>query len=156
MKRLLALLLACSLASSALAQSAPDIVLTDDEELAPSSEDLPAVQIDAEDQPDLAFADASDPNPGSGIGQIVAGWVATGVGVAGVTRATLCKYSEFHRGYSEHRCRNFGIAFGVIGLTLGIPWLVFGYQKRREQRAWKERHGLSELQLSGDSLLLRF
>lgn len=50
------------------------------------------------------------------------------------------------------RCRRLGIAFGVIGLATGIPWLVFGYQRHRAQKAWKQRHGLS--QVSGFELAM--
>jgi hypothetical protein len=142
MKRALALLLTLGIALNASAQG-----------LAPGPRN--AEEEDA--APELAFAAASDPNPGSGRGQIIAGWIATGVGVAGVAQASLCKFNEVDRGSELRRCRNLGIVFGAIGLTLGIPWLVFGYHKRRAQRAWKQRHGLTalpELELTGDSLLL--
>jgi hypothetical protein len=129
MKRWLALILICAISTGAL----------------------------ADDTPDLAFADASDPNPGSGRGQILAGWIATGIGLAGVAQAPLCRFNDYDRLGGLRRCRNVGIVFGVLGLSLGVPWLVFGYQKRRAQRAWKQRHGLtarSELQFAGDSLWL--
>jgi hypothetical protein len=94
---------------------------------------------------DLAFADVSDPNPGSGFGQILAGWIALGIGTAGVVQAPLCKYNDYDTGWRSRRCRNWGIGVGVVGLALGIPWLTFGYQKRRAQRAWKQRHRLMKL-----------
>jgi hypothetical protein len=158
MKRWLALFLACSIATRALADETPDLVLAEDgAEATPPPEQPPVHKIEAYDQPDLAFADAADPNPGSGRGQILAGWIASGIGVAGVAQAPLCRFNDFDRGRGLRRCRNVGIVFGVLGLSLGVPWLVFGYQKRRAQRQWKQRHGLTalpELQFAGDSLWL--
>ncbi|HEX5655617.1 MAG TPA: hypothetical protein VFX59_00410 [Polyangiales bacterium] len=161
MKRAIASLLTCSLACTALAQDAtPDLVLTDDKPaLAPPTEQPPVLRIEADDQPDLAFADATDPNPGAGSGQIIAGWIATGIGLAGVAQSSTCGVEVFDVGLGQRRCRNVGIVFGVVGLGLGIPWLVFGYQKRRALRDWKQRHGLTalpELDFAGDSLRLRF
>lgn len=109
---------------------------------------VPEIELPPETEPvapDLAFADASDPNPGSGRSQIIAGWIATGAGLAGAAQAPLCKINDFDRGRELRRCRNLGIAVGVIGLAFGIPWLVFGYQHRADQRAWKKRHGLAEI-----------
>ncbi|MET0286774.1 MAG: hypothetical protein ABW352_19995 [Polyangiales bacterium] len=139
MKRALAFCLAASIALTARAQEVHEVTDTDEAE--------------------LAFADVSDPNPGSGRGQILAGWIATGVGVAGVVQAPLCERDDFDLGRRVRRCRNLGIVFGALGLSLGIPWLVFGYQRRSAQRAWKQRHGLTQLpdvQLGFDELLLTF
>jgi hypothetical protein len=154
MKRWLALFLACSI--TAHADDTPDLVLAEDHPPV-ATEQPPVLKVDAYDQPDLAFADAADPNPGSGRSQILAGWIATGIGVAGVAQSPLCRFNDFDRGRGLRRCRNIGIVFGVIGLSLGVPWLVFGYQKRRAQRRWKQRHGLTalpDLQFAGDSLWL--
>lgn len=110
-------------------------------------------------RPDLAFADISDPNPGSGRGQIIAGWVATGIGLAGIAQVPICRYDEFDDARELRRCRRVGLAFGIIGLAAGIPWLVFGYQKRAAQREWKKRHGLAMLpnfEFTGDSLRLDY
>lgn len=130
MMRALVVLLLCCHSLRAVAQDVPDVELPEETE--------PVA-------PDLAFADASDPNPGSGRGQIIAGWIASGAGLAGAVQAPLCKFNGFDQGRGLKRCRNLGIAVGVIGLAFGIPWLVFGYQHQAEQRAWKKRHGLASL-----------
>jgi hypothetical protein len=131
MMRMLSGLLVSCMSLRVLAQ---DVV--PETELPPESEPV---------APHLAFADASDPNPGSGRGQILAGWIATGVGIAGVAQSPLCKFEHFDRGRELRRCRNVGLTFGVLGLALGIPWLVFGYQRRAAQKAWKKRHGLAQM-----------
>jgi hypothetical protein len=93
--------------------------------------------------PDLAFADASDPNPGSGRRQILAGWISTGIGVASIAQVPFCHRNEYDAALGEQVCRRLSISMAVIGLAAGIPWLVFGYQKRAAQRAWRARHGLA-------------
>jgi hypothetical protein len=162
MRRTVALLLTLTFSHAVLAEDAtPDIVLSEDEPaVEPAAEQPPIIEIDAGDQPDLAFADASDPNPGSGAAQIVAGWIASGIGLGGVAQVSACELDieNYDRG-RPGKCRNVGIVLGVIGLGIGIPWLVFGYQKRRALRAWKARHGLSalpDLELAGSSLRLTF
>jgi hypothetical protein len=161
-KRCIALLLAGSIAGTALAEDpTPDLVLADDlPAVTPAPEQPPVIALEDGDQPDLAFADATDPSPGSGFGQILAGWIATGIGTAGVAQVSTCGLDLNAFGFTQRRrCRNIGIAFGALGLGLGIPWLVFGYQKRRALRAWKQRHGLTalpDLELAGQSLLLRY
>jgi len=120
-----------------------------------------AVTALAEDvRPDLAFADVSDPNPGTGFGQILTGWIGTTIGVAGVAQIALCPldFNDFSQD-ELRRCRNSAIVFGAIGFSIGIPSLVFGYRKRAAQRAWKQRHGLSALpdvRFTGQSLLLDY
>jgi hypothetical protein len=100
--------------------------------------DFPGTQI----SPDLAFADASDPNPGRR--QILAGWISTGIGVASIVQIPFCHRNEYDDVHSERVCTRFSISMAVLGLVAGVPWLVFGYQKRAAQRAWRARHGLAQ------------
>jgi hypothetical protein len=157
MRRTFALLLVCALATTARAEDALHPVSGDDARPSTSTGGLLLRENDAGDQPDLAFASVSDPNPGTGRGQIIAGWVATGVGLAGIAQASTCRFNGFDQEAALKRCRNLGIGVGALGLAIGVPWLVFGYRKRAALRAWKQRHGLSALpepQLAGNSLLL--
>jgi hypothetical protein len=101
--------------------------------------DFPGAQV----SPDLAFADASDPNPGSGRGQILAGWISTGIGAASIAQIPFCHRNEYDDARSERVCTRFSISMAALGLAAGIPWLWFGYQKRAAQRAWRARHGLA-------------
>jgi hypothetical protein len=104
------------------------------------STDFPGAPVIA---PDLAFADASDPNPGSGRRQILAGWISTGIGAAAIAQLPLCHRNDYDDARSERSCTRLSISAAILGLAAGIPWLVFGYQKRVAQRAWRARHGLA-------------
>lgn len=134
MKRMICAVLVWTLALQASAEDAPRA-------------DLPPVQAapEAALPPHLAFANSSDPNPGSGRIARLIGWIAAGVGLAGVAQAPLCRMQEFTEPSQQRSCRNSSIVLGTVGFGLGLPLLIVGYRKRRAQRAWKERHGLGEL-----------
>jgi hypothetical protein len=103
--------------------------------------DLPGVPVTT---PDVAFADPSDPNPGSGRRQILAGWISTGIGVVSIAQIPFCHHNDYDDAGSERVCTRFSISMAVLGLAAGIPWLVLGYRKRAAQSAWRARHGLAD------------
>jgi hypothetical protein len=96
--------------------------------------------------PDLAFADTSDPDPGSGIAMIIAGWVGATAAIAGGLQLPICSHLDYEGPFTAQSCRRYAIGATVSGLAVGVPFLVFGYKKRKRQRAWRERHGLGFLQ----------
>jgi hypothetical protein len=134
MRQLSCVLLIWSLSLHALAQDAAPV----------GGAPLRAVEA-GDEAPHLAFASESDPNPGSGWTLRLLGWIGSGIGLAGVAQAPLCHMEDVTEPGDKRRCRNSSIAMGSIGLGLGVPLLIFGYRKRRAQRAWKQRHALSEL-----------
>ena len=95
--------------------------------------------------PDVAFADLRDPNPGSGRGLILTGWIGLGIATLAGAQGPLCSLNTYDTQHGERRCVKLSIGFAVAALTVAVPCLVFGYRRRRAQNEWKLRHGLSAL-----------
>jgi hypothetical protein len=95
--------------------------------------------------PHLAFADATDPNPGSGRALILTGWIALGVAVLSGAQGPLCSLNSYDTRAGQRSCVRFSLGVGIAALTLGVPSLVLGYRRRSAQNQWKKRHGLSAL-----------
>jgi hypothetical protein len=75
----------------------------------------------------------------SGVGLLVGGGIATGIGGVNLLSALLCTTS-LYSSISTDLC--YGIAFGVggVGLAVGIPMLVVGANKRAAYREWLKDH----------------
>jgi len=96
-------------------------------------------------QPHLAFADATDPNPGSGRGLILTGWIGLGIAALAVAQGPLCSLNSYDAHDGQRRCVRSSVVIGAVALTLSVPALMFGYRRRRARNDWEQRHGLSLL-----------
>ena len=93
--------------------------------------------------PDLAFADISDPNPGSGKGKIVTGWILTGAGTVDLLNLTSCSNHGGHV-LRANTCLRLFTAISAVAVSLGVPLLILGYRQKHQQQKWKRRHGIAE------------
>ena len=76
--------------------------------------------------PDLAFADARDPNPGSGSRKIIAGWIGLGVAAVNFAQLPFCYTNEQDGWLNGRRCLALSASIGSVGLGLGVSLLVLG------------------------------
>ena len=95
-----------------------------------------------------------DREPSTGTAQIIIGWAASAIGVLNLVTIPLCYTSLIHTDLRDV-CVGGSIGVGVVGLGIGIPLLIIGYNKRSANHDWKVRHGLayhlSRLQLAAQS-----
>lgn len=78
---------------------------------------------------------------------IIPGWILVGTGVGGGLGTALC-YSDSIRdanGESYPRqvrdiCAGIYATIGVVSLSIGIPLLVVGYDRRHKYQEWRRRH----------------
>lgn len=87
-------------------------------------------------------APADDPRPSTGTGLIVAGWIATGVGVLNLVTLPIC-FADFYPEESENLCVIGSATLGGLGLALGVPFLIAGYNNKSDYREWKARNGVA-------------
>lgn len=91
--------------------------------------------------------------PSSGLGLIIVGWIATGVGVGNLALIPTCSFSSA-KTESEQLvrdvCVGIHVGFGVVGLGLGIPFLAVGYSKRSKYNEWKKHHAVLDHLLHTD------
>jgi hypothetical protein len=96
-------------------------------------------------------ASAEEERPSTGTGQIVVGWIGTGVGAVNLASIPIC-YADFYPRDAEKACVGLSIAFGAVGLGVGIPFLIVGYSNRAEYKRWKAEnptaYELTKLRLS--------
>jgi hypothetical protein len=104
--------------------------------------------------------DPNDPRPSSGVGLVVAGWIATGVGLLNFAVLPLCS-ADFYPPDQEDFCVGVQVGVGSVGLLVGIPLLIIGYNQRADYKAWKTRnygaaHDGLGLSLQSDRFLLSY
>ena len=87
-------------------------------------------------------APPSDPQPSTGTGLVVAGWIATGIGVLNLATLPIC-FADFYPEESENLCVIGSATLGGVGLALGIPFLIVGYNNKADYREWKARNGVA-------------
>jgi hypothetical protein len=90
-----------------------------------------------------AMTDA-DPQPSTGVGMIVAGWILGGIGVLNLATLPLC-YADFYPSNAEDLCVALSAVIGGLGLGIGIPLLIVGYNNRSDYKDWQRRHGQAAL-----------
>lgn len=145
------LVVACfaSFASPAAAETPPRL-------LPPLSLSLSRPALAAADD---GYRDSGDPRPSSGMGLIIAGWIATGLGLLNLATLPIC-YADFYPNNAESTCVIASAVIGGVGLTLGVPFLIVGYNDRADYKEWKKRNGFTahlrrtHLAFHGDSALL--
>jgi len=87
--------------------------------------------------PELAFADPSDPDPGSGAAKIVAGFIGLGVAASNAVQLPFCAIDQpFVPGRT---CVRIAASLAAVGLAVGVPLLVLGYRQRARRKAWLAR-----------------
>ncbi|MET0342677.1 MAG: hypothetical protein ABW252_16850 [Polyangiales bacterium] len=97
--------------------------------------------------PDLAFADPVDPNPGSGRGKRIAGWVGISVGVVESVNVALChRFESMRGGRGQRACITLAATLATLGFVIGIPVAIAGQRQRARQKGWLKRHGLALLE----------
>jgi hypothetical protein len=98
-----------------------------------------------------APARADEERPSTGTGQIVVGWIGTGVGTLNLVTLPVC-YADFYPEDAKDLCVGASIGFAAVGLGIGIPFLIVGYGNRADYKKWKAEHPtaheLSKLRLS--------
>jgi hypothetical protein len=83
-----------------------------------------------------------DPQPSTGTGLIVAGWIATGIGVLNLATLPIC-FADFYPEDSENLCVIGSATLGGVGLALGVPFLIVGYNNKADYREWQARRGMA-------------
>jgi hypothetical protein len=103
----------------------------------------------------------SDPRPSTGTGLIVAGWILTGIGVLNLAFIPACS-ADFYPPEAEDTCVAASAVLGGIGVALGVPFLIIGYNQRSDYKDWRERNSTlrhlmnARLAFRDDSALLLY
>lgn len=120
---------------------------------APAAPDPPGSSTLATPSPaELPPTDAADVGdnsgkPSSGLGMIIPGWILAGTGAVGGLGTALC-YSDSLRDPNgepytrqvKDICAGIYATIGVVSLSIGIPLLVVGYDRRHKYQEWRRRH----------------
>ncbi len=92
-----------------------------------------------------SFLGATEPGPpSSGLGFIISGWILTGVGALNVATMPLCFTSYYVDAGVKGVCLGISAAFIGVGLGVGIPFLIVGYNQRKKYKAWRDSHAVLE------------
>lgn len=92
-------------------------------------------------QPAPSMQTVNEPKPSSGTGLIIAGSVVGGVGVLNLATSPLCKVDDLIRDKKlQDTCFAAALVFGGVLVSVGIPLLIVGLNKRSTYLEWKERH----------------
>jgi hypothetical protein len=83
----------------------------------------------------------NEPKPSSGTGLVIAGAVVGGVGVVNLATSPLCKVDDLIRDKDwQDTCLAAALIFGGVLVSVGVPLLIVGLNKRSTYLEWKERH----------------
>jgi len=127
--------------------------------VAPAPAPAPAARPLVSPSAETPLADEAE--PGSGLGLIIVGWIATGVGAVNLASIPICS-ADFYPEQSRDLCVGLSVGFGVVGLGVGIPLLAVGYHKRSKYKEWSERHAVldgllhTQVAIQNDSALLLY
>ena len=80
--------------------------------------------------------------PSSGLGPIIAGWAVSGFGVLNGAAIPVC-FADFYPKKAKDICIGASIAVAGVGLAVGIPLLIIGYNQKAARNAWREKRGLA-------------
>jgi hypothetical protein len=87
-----------------------------------------------------------DAPPSSGIPQVVVGWAALGIGVLNLALIPVC-FADFYPDKGRDICKYGSIGLGAVGLAVGIPFLIMGYNQRARRADWeRKRNGFGLLE----------
>jgi hypothetical protein len=75
------------------------------------------------------------------LGLIIAGWSVTGLGALNLLTIPVCK-ADFYPHDQRDLCVDLSVAVGVVGLGVGIPMLIVGYNQRAKHAEWQKHHAL--------------
>jgi hypothetical protein len=106
---------------------------------------LPALSLALSSRSALAQDGYHDPNdlqPSTGTGLIVAGWIAVGVGLLNLATLPIC-FADFYPSESKDLCVGMSAAIAGVGVAVGVPLLIIGYNQRADYKEWKQRRGLT-------------
>jgi hypothetical protein len=103
-------------------------------------------------------AAADDPQPTSGLPLLVTGAALTGVGVANLATAPICKVrSVIPETNTQNVCFDVSLIFGGALVAVGVPLLIVGIGERSRYKEWLARHtvvaGLSLAPIPGGGAL---
>ncbi len=98
------------------------------------------------DPPDSASpvtrpATQPSPEPSSGLGLIIAGWISSGAGALNLAQLPVC-YADFYPSEAGDLCVGLSIGIGIVGLGVGIPMLISGYSERATHKKWESQHAI--------------
>ncbi len=93
-----------------------------------------------------AETQAVDPEPSSGLGMMIPGWVLVGDGALNLALMPLCFVDLFGTSNIKGVCLGTSIGFGVVGFGVGIPLLVAGYRKRKRHQTWESNQLATHLE----------
>lgn len=90
----------------------------------------------------LAWVAPAEEPPSSGVGKRVGGFVLVGMGVLNLGLIPVC-FADFYPDSGREVCKVTSIAIGAVGLSVGVPLLIWGYAQRSERMKWNRAHGLA-------------
>jgi hypothetical protein len=96
---------------------------------------LPVVEVAPLSSPPILTAYESEPS--TGLGFIIPGWILTGVGALNLVTMPVC-FAGWYQDFGVREvCIGASIGFAAVGLGLGIPFLIVGYNKRSKYKRWE-------------------
>lgn len=85
------------------------------------------------------LATMGESRPSTGTGQIVVGWIATGVGAVNLATLPIC-FADFYPADAEGLCVGLSVTLAVVGVSIGVPFLITGYNNRARYKRWRDEH----------------
>ena len=87
-----------------------------------------------------------EPEPSSGIGLIVGGAVALGLGLANAATGSLyCAIlsQTIYTSSDQGICWGVALGIGGVGVAVGVPLLIVGLNDHADHKEWERRNGLA-------------
>ena len=84
--------------------------------------------------------------PASGLGFIISGWILTGVGALNLLTLPLCFSGYEKETNNESFCLGATGGLAAVGLGVGIPFVILGYNKRKKYKSWESDQAMLHLE----------
>jgi hypothetical protein len=78
--------------------------------------------------------------PSTGTGMIVTGSIFTGIGVANLITAPICKTSAISGRDTQDVCFGVSLTIGGVFTAIGVPLLLVGIHRHNNYVEWKREH----------------